>query len=349
MEKKIAVIPGDGIGKEVTAESLKILKFLIKKYKLDFTLKNFNLGAEEYLKTGIPFPEEIKQQLKNYDAIFFGAIGDPRVQAGVLEKGILLEIRFYFDLYVNLRPIKLLSEDLCPLKNKTVNDINFIVVRENTEGMYAGVGGFFKKNTLDETALQIEVNTYKGIERILDFSFKLAEKRNKKLCMSDKSNVLTYGHNLWQRVFSQKQQQYNKVKTSHLYIDALGMQMIKAPEQFDVIVTNNLFGDIITDLGAQLQGGMGVAASANINPDGLAMFEPVHGSAPDIAGKGIANPIASLLTLSLMLDYFDYKSIAKEIEDAVTKAINTKNVTPELGGNLTTQQVGDFILKQVSK
>lgn len=346
---KIAVIPGDGIGPEVINEALRALKTALGSNAKKFTFKHYPLiGAKLYLKTGETFPEKIKKELASFNAILFGAIGDPRVPAGVLETGLLLELRFCFDQYVNLRPVKLLHEKVCPLKNKSEKDIDFVVVRENTEGLYAGVGGFFKKGTKEEVAQQVEVNTYHGVSRIIDYAFKLARKRKKKLLMSDKSNVLTYGHDLWQRVFMEKSKQYADVQTRHMYVDALCMQLVRDPSQFDVIVTNNLFGDIVTDLGAQLQGGMGLAASGNINPDGVSMFEPVHGSAPDIAGKGIANPLAAIFTSSMLLDYLGYKREAKKIEDAVREALYENKLTKELGGTLTTRDVGNFVCRRLS-
>lgn len=345
---KIAVVPGDGIGPEVIAEAMRALKAALGRNLRKFTFKHYPLlGAKLYLKTGGVFPEKIKKELAQCDAILFGAIGDPRVPAGVLEKGLLLEMRFSYDQYVNLRPVKLLDARVCPLKNKTEKDIDFVVVRENTEGLYADVGGFFKKGTKEEVAQQVEINTYRGVSRIMDYAFKLARKRHKKLLMSDKSNVLTYGHDLWQRVFLEKAKQYPDVETRHMYVDALCMQLVRDPSQFDVIVTNNLFGDIVTDLGAQIQGGMGLASSGNINPNGVSMFEPVHGSAPDIAGRGIANPLAAILTSSMLLDYLNHAKESRGIENAVRAALKENKVTKELGGTLTTKQVGDFVVKQL--
>ncbi len=344
----IAVVPGDGIGPEVIAEALRALKTALGKNAKKFAFKHYpQLGAKLYLKTREAFPEKIKKELAQCDAILFGAIGDPRVPAGVLEKGLLLEMRFSYDQYVNLRPVKLLDARVCPLKNKTEKDVDFVVVRENTEGLYADVGGFFKKGTKEEVAQQVEINTYFGVARIMDFAFNLARKRKKKLLMSDKSNVLTFGHDLWQRVFHEKAAQYHDVETRHMYIDALCMQLVREPSQFDVIVTNNLFGDIVTDLGAQIQGGMGLAASGNINPNGVSMFEPVHGSAPDIAGRGIANPLAAILTSSMMLEFFNFKKEARAIENAVRSALKENKITKELGGTLTTKHVGDFVIKKL--
>jgi 3-isopropylmalate dehydrogenase len=343
--KKIAVIPGDGIGPEVINEAVKVLKEIV-----DFKLQYFNLGGDFYLKYKEALPEEIKKELKNYDAILLGAIGDPRVPAGILERDLLLNLRFSFDQYVNLRPVKLLDARLTPLKNVSENDVDFIVVRENTEGAYCGIGGFFKYGTEEEIAHQIDINTYRGVERIIDYSFKLAKKRKrKKLVMSDKSNVLTYGHNLWQRIFEKKKKEYPEIEATHIYIDALCMQMIKNPSQFEVIVTCNMFGDIITDLGAQIQGGMGVAGSGNINPKGISMFEPVHGSAPKYKGKNLANPLATILSAGMMLEYLGYKREAKRIEKAVQKAIKEDKVTPDLGGGLGTREVGDWVVRYLKE
>lgn len=339
--EKIAVIPGDGIGPEVSREAVKVLKEVV-----DFEFKYFNLGGEFYLKYREVLPEEIKEEIKNYDAILLGAIGDPRVPAGILERELLLNLRFSFDQYVNLRPVKLLDAKLSPLKNITENDVDFVVVRENTEGAYCGIGGFFKKGTKEEIATQIDINTYKGVERIIDYAFKLAKKRKrKKVLMSDKSNVLTFGHDLWQRIFLKKKEEYPEVDSSHMYIDALCMQIVKNPSQFEVIVTSNMFGDIITDLGAQIQGGMGLAGSGNINPDGISMFEPVHGSAPKYKNKNVANPIATIIAASMMLEYLSYKKEANKIEKAVKKVIKENKVTQDLGGNLGTKEVGNWIVK----
>lgn len=340
---KVATIPGDGVGEEVINEAVKVLEVVAKKLKLKFKFKYYNLGAENYLKTGEILSEKTKQDIAEQDVILLGAVGDPRVPAGILERDLLLNLRFSFDQFINLRPVKLLHQKLTPLKDKLPQDIDFVVVRENTEGLYAGLGGVFKQHTEDEVAIQVDINTYKGVYRIIDYAFALAQKRKKKLVMSDKSNVLTYGHSLWQRVFEKLKGKYPDVCTSHLYIDALCMQMIKKPEQFDVIVTCNMFGDIITDLGAQIQGGMGLACAGNINPHGLSMFEPVHGSAPKYKGKNIINPMAMILTAGMMLNYLGYEEGEKIIENAVKKSIEDNVVTQDIGGDATTQEVGNYI------
>jgi len=341
----IAVLPGDGIGKEVINEGLKILNFLGDKYSLNLKFEEFDIGAERFLKYGELIPDSILKRLETFDAIYLGAVGDPRVPAGVLEHGILLKLRFHFDQYVNLRPIKLLNDRFSPLKKKGVNEINFTVIRENTEGLYAGIGGILKKDTKDEVAIQEMISTRKGVERIIRYAFEDAKKAKGKLTLCDKSNVLTYSHGLWLRVFEELKKEYPEVQTDHYYVDAITMKMVRNPEIFDVIVTCNMFGDIITDLGAELQGGMGLAASGNINPNTVSMFEPVHGSAPDIAGKGIANPLAAILAAAMMLEYFGRKDLSDKIEGAIKISIDENLLSKDMGGNLSTSEVGDEIVK----
>ena len=344
-KKRIAVIPGDGIGIDVTVEAIKVLDAIREKHGLDIEVKDFDYGAERYLRDGTTMPEEQVEDFRsNYDALYIGALGDPRVPDMAHARDILLGLRFKLDLFVNYRPIKLTDQKLCPLKNKTEADIDFVVFRENTEGLYVGMGGIFKKGTPDEIAIQEDVNTRKGVERIIRYAFEFAkEKGRPKVTMSDKSNVLRFGHDLWLRTFEEVGAEYPDIEKEHIYVDALTMQLIKRPEQFEVIVTCNMFGDIVTDLGAQLQGGLGLAASGNINPDGTSMFEPVHGSAPKYAGKNVANPLAAILTLGLLLDYLGYSEQNGLVEKAVAEAIKTNNTTKDLGGNLGTKQVGDFI------
>ncbi|MBL7994354.1 3-isopropylmalate dehydrogenase [bacterium] len=343
--KKIAVIPGDGIGTEVTNEAKKAILATHAKKPLDIELVDMNYGAENFLKTGVTMPGEQYDDFRNnYSAILMGAFGDPRVPGNEHAKDILLGTRFKLDLYVNFRPVKLLDEKFCPLKNKTVDDVDFTVFRENTEGVYVGIGGIFKKGTPDEVAVQEEINTRKGVERIIRYAFEFANKNNlKKVAMADKSNAMQFGHNLWNRCFFEVASEFPGIEAKHFYIDALAMMMIRNPEEFEVIVTNNLFGDIITDMGAQLQGGMGLAASGNINPEGVSMFEPVHGSAPDIAGRNIANPIAAILTGEMLLRHLGYLQNADMIERAVRVAIQKNKLTRELGGDLGTKECGDFI------
>lgn len=345
----IAVIPGDGIGKEVTKEGLKILNYMNDQHNLNLKFEEFDIGADRYLKTGELVSDTTLKKLETFDAIYLGAVGDPRVPAGVLEHGILLKLRFHFDQYVNLRPIKLLNDKFSPLKNKGVKDINFTVIRENTEGLYSGIGGFLKKGTKDEVAMQEMISTRKGVERIIRYAFEYAKKTQGKLTLCDKSNVLTYSHNLWLRVFEELKSEYSEVETNHYYVDAITMKMVRNPEIFDVIVTCNMFGDIITDLGAEIQGGMGLAASGNINPETVSMFEPVHGSAPDIAGKGLANPIAAILAAAMMLEYFGKEELAKEIEEAIKEAIDKNLVTKDMNGLLTTSEMGDEIVKIIKR
>ena len=345
MDLKIAVVGGDGIGPEVTTEGVKVLKSLEVKTDLNLEFEEFNLGAERYLETGELVPDYEKEKLKEFDAIYLGAVGDPRVKPGILEHGILLDLRFSFDQYINLRPIKLLDEKYTPLKNKKPSDIDMMIVRENTEGLYAGVGGFLKKGTKDEVATQQMVNTYKGVQRVIDYAYEYTKKRNKenKLTLCDKSNVLTYGHDLWQRVFESVGKNYPEVKKDHMLVDAITMKLVRNPEVFDTIVTCNMFGDIITDLGAEIQGGMGMAVSGNVNPKGVSMFEPVHGSAPDIAGQNKANPLAAIMAASMMIDVLGCPKEASLINKAIDKSLEENKTTVDMGGNLSTSEVGDYI------
>ena len=342
---KIAIIPGDGIGPEVTREAVRVLELLRKKRSLRFELVHFDFGAEKYLATGISLPsQQLEDFRKNYDAIFLGALGDPRIPDMAHARDILFGMRFGLDQYVNMRPVKLFDEKLCPLKGKAVKDIQFVIFRENTEGLYVGAGGFFKKGTKDEVALQESVNTYKGVERIIRFAFEYAKKHgHTKVTMSDKNNALRYEGDLWVRVFKEVGADYPGIEQEHWFIDALAMQMIKKPEQFQVIVTNNMFGDIVTDIGAQLQGGLGMAASANINPGGICMFEPVHGSAPKYAGKNVANPFGAILTAGLMLEHLGYAKEGAVIENAVKQAVRDDKTTQDLGGKLGTKETGDAV------
>ncbi len=341
---KIAVIPGDGIGVDVTNEVLKVLG-LIRGFGVPLEWTEFDYGADKYLETGITLPdEEVENFRDNYDAIYLGAVGDPRVPDMKHAADILLGLRFKLDLFVNFRPVKLLSERLCPLKDKTCDDINFVVLRENTEEMYAGVGGHLKKGTKDEVAVQTAVNTYKGVERIIRYAFDYAKKHNRpSVTMSNKSNAMRFEGDLWDRVFEEVAADYPGIETNHFYIDALVMQMVKRPEQFDVVVLCNMFGDIATDLGAQIQGGMGLAGSGNLNPGKTSLFEPVHGSAPKYAGKDHANPLAAIATAGIMLTELGYPEWEQNIENAIKKALVDRNVTVDLGGNLGTSGTGDAI------
>jgi 3-isopropylmalate dehydrogenase len=340
---RIAVIPGDGIGKEVTAEALKVVRHL---GGLD--VDQLPWSADHYLKTGVTLPPDGYDTLRSFDAILIGALGDPRVPGNQHARDILLGTRFELDLYVNYRPVRLLDDRLCPLKNRTRKDVNFVVFRENTEGVYVGVGGRFKAGTEDEVAVQEEINTYKGVHRIVRHAFEHARAHGlKKVCMADKSNAMTQGHALWQRVFQELKPQYPEVQATHMYIDALAMFLVQDPGQFEVIVTNNLFGDIITDIGGALQGGLGMAASGNLHPGRTSMFEPVHGSAPPLAGKDVANPIGAILSAALMLETLGRTEDALRVERAVEAAVRDGEVTKDIGGSLGTREAGDAILKRL--
>ena len=348
-EHKIAVIPGDGIGPEVTAEAMKVLAAVNQRWRLTLTAVEFPWSADHYLETGETLPEGALEDLRdNFAAIFIGAFGDPRVPDMKHAADVLLGIRFGLDLYINFRPIKLYSDHLSPLVGKGAADVDFTVFRENTEGAYVGVGGIFKKDTVDEVAVQEEIHTRKGVERILRAAFAYAADRGLgKICMADKSNVMRFGHDLWQRAFAVVAADYPQIEASHLFVDALAMQLIRKPEQFEVIVTNNMFGDIITDLGAALQGGLGMAASANLHPGRTSMFEPVHGSAPKYAGQGRANPMAAILTLALLLDTLQLHEAAQAIEAAVCRALQEGVTTADLGGRRSTTDVGSFLARTV--
>ncbi len=345
MNKRIAIIPGDGIGIEVTAEAAKVLEALTRSRRLPLEWATLDWGAEKYLREGTTLPEGALDKFRReFDAILVGALGDPRVPDMKHAADILLGIRFGLDLYVNQRPVKLLDAKLCPLKNCAERDVDFVVFRENTEGLYVGMGGNFKRDTPEEVAVQEDVNTRKGVERILVYAFEYARKHElKKVCMSDKSNALPFGHGLWQRTFAEVRERYPEIESRHLYVDALAMEMVKDPAQFEVIVTCNMFGDIVSDLGAQLQGGLGLAPSANIHPGKVSMFEPVHGSAPKYAGKNVANPMAAILSVGMMLDYLSFPDEAARIERVVGEAIRQDKTTRDLGGSLGTREVGDWI------
>ena len=342
---RIAVIPGDGIGVDVTAEAVKVLRAVGDVYGRPLVLESLPWSADHYLATGVTVPAGGYTMLRDeFDAVFIGALGDPRVPDNRHARDILLGTRFELDLYVNHRPIRLLHERLCPLKGRAPADVNFVVFRENTEGLYVGVGGRFKAGTAAEVAIQDEVNTYKGVHRIVRHAFEYTRAHaRKKVCMADKSNAMTEGHALWQRVFHEVKAEFPEIEARHLYIDALALLMVQDPSQFDVIVTNNLFGDIITDLGAALQGGLGLAASGNLHPGRTSMFEPVHGSAPLLAGKNVANPMGAILSSALMLEYLGLEPEAAAVEAAVQEAIVSGQGTQEIGGALGTRETGDHI------
>jgi 3-isopropylmalate dehydrogenase len=348
---RIAVIPGDGIGKEVTPEAVKVIRAAVASARRQIEFVEFDWGADKFLREGIALPAGALEMLASqFDAILFGALGDPRVPSNQHAADILLGLRFQLDLYVNVRPVELLDDRLTPLRDRSARDVRFTVFRENTEGLYVGVGGFFKKGTVDEVAVQEDVNTYKGVERIIRYAFDYARRhRLKRLCMSDKSNALTFAHDLWQRVFKEVRRDFAEIDSRHLYIDTLAMEVVRDPGQFDVIVTCNLFGDIISDLGAQLAGGLGLAPSGNLHPGRTSLFEPVHGSAPNIAGKGIANPFGSILSSALMLDFVGWGGEADALRSAVRGALREHIATRDLGGQKGTVEVGDWIARRVER
>ncbi len=344
---RIAVIPGDGTGPEVVAEGIKVLKAISKQSGLDFQFKTFDLGGERYLEKGVLLLDDEISELKAMDAIFLGAIGHPDVKPGILEREILLKLRFELDLYINLRPVALFAGVDTPLKGKGPGDIDFVVVRENSEGVYAGGGGFFKKGTPDEIAIQESVNTRKGVERCIRYAYEYCRKRNKKrhLTLCAKTNVLIYESDLWFRVFQEIHKDYPDITINYQHVDALCMWMIKNPEQFDLIVTNNLFGDIITDIGAIIQGGLGIAAGGNINPEGTAMFEPIGGSAPKYAGLGQINPIAAICAAQMMLEYLGEDEAAARLLEAIKNVVKEKLASLDAGKmGYSTKEVGDLVV-----
>jgi 3-isopropylmalate dehydrogenase len=335
---KIAVIPGDGAGIEVTDAALPVLEHLAKAQGLSLTFDHFDFGAERYLRTGEGLPPgQVEAFRRDHDAILFGAVGDPRVPGQAHAREILLGLRFGLDLYVNFRPCRLLADRLSPLKGKGRAEIDFVVFRENTEGQYNGLGGIFKKGTADELAISEEINTRRGVERIIRAAFAWAKSHHKpSVTMADKSNAIP-AHDLWLRVFREVAAEYPGIEARHAYVDALAMQLILNPERFSVIVTTNLFGDILTDVGAALVGGLGLSASGNLNPGSTPLFEPVHGSAPDIAGKGIVNPSAMFLTMALMLETLGHSEAAARLEAAVQGAVEAGECTRDVGGTLSTR------------
>ena len=347
-EYRIAVVGGDGIGPEVTREALKVLRSLAAAGGPEFEIKEYPFSADHFLATGETLPEGTLEEWERYDAIYMGAFGDPRVPDMRHAADILLGTRFRMDLYANIRPVRCLDDGLCPLKNRSAADIDIVFFRENTEGLYVGMGGNFKKGTADEVAIQEDVNTRKGVERIIRLAFEYARDNGRgKVLMSDKANVLTFGHDLWQRVFQEVAPEFPDIESSHMYVDALAMQLLRKPEQFEVVVTCNMFGDIVTDIGAALQGGLGMAASGNIRPGGTSMFEPVHGSAPKYAGQDHANPMGAILTAALMLDHLGEKEAAQRVEDGVARCVRAGRTTSDLGGQLGTAAVGDAICADI--
>jgi 3-isopropylmalate dehydrogenase len=349
---RIAIIPGDGIGPEVVAEGLKVLAAVSERLGFSCNLVHYDFGGERYLRTGETLPDSALKEFGEVDAIYLGAIGHPKVKPGILEKEILLRIRFDLDQYINLRPVKLYPGVETPIRGKGPEDINFVVVRENTEGLYCGSGGFLKKGTPDEVAIQESINTRKGVERCLRFAFEYCRKRNqkKKLTLCGKTNVLTYAFDLWERTFNQLSKEYKDIQTDYAHVDATCMWMVKNPEWFDVIVTDNMFGDIITDLGAMVQGGMGIAAGGNINPEGTSMFEFIGGSAPKYAGKGVVSPLAGICACQMMLDHLGEGEAVDVIEDALLKTL-TGHIKSLNAGQMgySTSQVGDLVVEYIRK
>jgi len=347
--KPIAVIPGDGIGVDVTTQSVRVLKRVNDVFATRLEFIEFDWGAEKYLKEGVALPHGAFELLKrDFSAILFGAVGDPRVPDNRHANEILLGMRTGLDLYANVRPVRLIHEKLCPLKNVGVDDVNFTVMRENTEGAYVNAGGVFKKGTDGEIATQEEIHTRKGVERIIVYAFEYARSKGRtKVCMSDKSNVMRFAGDLWQRCFKEVAARYPGITMQHLYVDALTLFLVRSPEDFQVIVTNNMFGDIVTDLAAALQGGLGMAASANINPAGISLFEPVHGSAPPMAGKNLANPMGSILTAAMMLDHLGMVEPARAIENAVSECVAAGKATADIGGKLGTREVTDEVIESL--
>ncbi len=346
----IAVIPGDGTGPEVIAEGIKVLNAASEKFGFKTKLKYFDFGGERYLRTGETLPEGAVEELKNYNAIYLGAIGHPDVKPGILEQGILLKLRFALDQYINLRPVKLYPGVDCPLKDKKPEDIDFVVVRENTEGLYTGSGGVLKKGTPDEVSIQESINTRKGVERCIRFAFEYCKKRNKgkKLTLCGKTNVLTFAFDLWERTFYEVAKEYPEIKTDYAHVDATTMWFVKNPDWFDVIVTDNMFGDIITDLGAMIQGGMGIAAGGNLNPEGVSMFEPIGGSAPKYTGQNVINPLAAICAGGMMLEYLGEETAGKAIENAVMK-VTGKDIKSLAAGKMghSTTEIGDLVVKYI--
>jgi 3-isopropylmalate dehydrogenase len=371
----LALIPGDGIGPEIIREGKKVIEAASKIYGIEINWIEYPFGAEYYLKTGELLPDSALKEIQDLDAIYFGAIGDPRIKPGILENEILLKIRFYFDQYINLRPIKLYKGVPCPLKGKKPEDINFYVVRENTEDFYVGIGGRFKARANqdhlevlrklykakikvnfnleqeEEIAYQIGLISKPGAQRVIKYAFELAKKKDMKRVTSvDKANVLTNIYGLWREVFTEVSAQYEDIETEFTFVDAITMWLVRKPEWFKVVVAPNMFGDIITDLGAMIQGGLGIAAGGNINPEGVSMFEPIHGSAPKYKGKSVANPTATILAGAMMLEFLGEIEVAKDIEDAVEKVLSEGKVrTQDLSGESSTEQVGDEIVKKLPK
>ncbi len=347
---QIAVLPGDGTGPEVVAEAVKALKAISKKCNIGFDFKEVNVGGDLYLKKGILVTDEMIEELRTMDAVLLGAIGHPDVKPGILETGVLLRLRFALDLYINFRPVILFPGVYTPIKDKGPEDIDLVIVRENTEGVYAGGGGFLKKGTPDEIAIQESINTRKGVERCIRYAFEYCRKRNGKklLTLCAKTNVLIFESDLWERTFNDVKKDYPDIQTNYTHVDALCMWMVKNPEQFDVVVTNNMFGDIVTDLGAMIQGGLGIAAGGNLNPEGVAMFEPIGGSAPKYAGKNIINPLAAISSAQMMLAHLNEDTAAEMLQNAIADTLKNDLKSLEAGKmGYGTREVGDLVVKYI--
>jgi 3-isopropylmalate dehydrogenase len=352
MKKKIAIIGGDGIGPEVIAEGVRVLEWFRVRRGVELDLWHLDLGAERYLRDGTTFPDTVRDAIsKDCAAVLLGALGDARVPGFEHARDILFGMRLGFDLYANVRPVRALSDQVVPLRGRTARDVNFVVFRENTEGIYAGIGGQLRRGTPDEIAINEDINTRKGVERIVRAAFAFAKRSGRtRVLMSDKSNAMRHAHELWQRVFQEVRREYPEIAASHLYIDALCLELVRDPSQFQVIVTNNLFGDIVTDLGAALQGGLGVAASVSFNPDHperVKLFEPVHGSAPALVGLGQANPVATLLCVAMLFEELGFVAASQELATAIQGAVVSGQTTPDLGGSLGTRAVTDAVLARL--
>jgi 3-isopropylmalate dehydrogenase len=348
---RVGVIPGDGTGPEVIREGRKVLEAAGRLAGFQVEWRDYDVGGERYLRTGETLPESVLKELREVQGIYLGAIGHPEVKPGILEQGILLRLRFELDQYINLRPVKLYPGVWTPLKDKGPEHIDFVVVRENTEGLYAGAGGFLRKGTAEEVALQTSINTRHGVERCIRFAFEQARRRpRKKLTLCGKTNVLTYAHDLWQRVFDEVGREFPDVQTDYTHVDACCMWMVKNPEWFDVIVTDNMFGDIITDLGAMIQGGMGIAAGGNLNPQGVSMFEPIGGSAPKYTGRNVINPLAAICAGGMLLEHLGQADAARAVEQAVMRVTGTKLKSLAAGQmGYSTSEVGDLVVQALSE
>lgn len=347
--KKVAIIPGDGIGVDVTRQAVKVLRRVANAVGPALELVDWDLGAERYLRTGTAITDDELTELGTaYDAIFLGALGDPRVPDHAHARAILLGLRFSLDLYINLRPVRLYDASLSPLRDVGPDDVDFVIFRENTEGVYVGVGGQFKRGTPDEIAIEEDISTRKGVERIIRAAFTFARERGRRrVTLTDKANAMPHAGELWRRVFSEVRDEFADVPSDAVYADALALDLVRRPGRYDVIVASNLFGDLLSDLAAALAGGLGIAPSASLHPGRPGLFEPVHGSAPDIAGSGQANPFAAILTAALMLEHLGEPALAARIEDAVRTAIQSRQCTPDLGGTLDTDAAGDWICREI--